>query len=309
LIWSAALPGAALRVMRTAAGRRALHVALLVGGLFVLGVLCGERAQAADGASSLKDTVGQVLDAPAKSPVGARESTVPRGSGPVQDAEQNRRPLPGNVVRAVEDGVVRPVGDAVEKVTEGLGAVARAEVPPLEALPAPPSAPSLPSLPSSPPLPALPDPSGLTDLPGRLDPVDAGPRPAPSATTPGTSSDAADASGVPGPRASDGAGGAAHDAYGPAPGHGGVSATVRADDHRAVPAPLEHAPAHQAPGSDPDGALGAASGADHGTPRQGDAHAVALHHRIAFRLVPGALVRADAAETRDRYRDIPVSPA
>ena len=45
----AVLPGAALRVMRTAAGRRALQVALLVGGLFVLGFLCGEQAQAADG--------------------------------------------------------------------------------------------------------------------------------------------------------------------------------------------------------------------------------------------------------------------
>ncbi|MFE9096121.1 hypothetical protein [Streptomyces sp. NPDC007264] len=47
-----ALPpaGPALRTMRTAAGRRALHLALLVGGLLALGLLCGERAQAADGA-------------------------------------------------------------------------------------------------------------------------------------------------------------------------------------------------------------------------------------------------------------------
>ncbi|GAA5706204.1 MULTISPECIES: hypothetical protein [Streptomyces] len=47
----AALPfsGAALRVMRGAAGRRALHVVVLVGGLFALGLLCGEQVHAADG--------------------------------------------------------------------------------------------------------------------------------------------------------------------------------------------------------------------------------------------------------------------
>ncbi|WP_217168750.1 hypothetical protein [Streptomyces sp. AC512_CC834] len=293
MIWSAALPGgAALRVMRTAAGRRALHMALLVGGLFVLGVLCGERAQAADETPSLKDTVGQVLDLPAESP--------------------------RNVVRTVEDRVtegrvVRPVGDVVETVTEGLGAVARAEVPPLEALPALPSAPSLPVLPSSPPLSVLPDPSGPADPDPRPAPTNTGTGTGTSASTstaPDTTHEAADASGATGPRDSDGAGDAAHDAYGPAyGGHGGASVTEHVDIHRAVPAPTEHAPAHRAPGGDPDGTLGTTSGADQGTPRQGDAHAVTPHHRIAFRLVPGALVRADTVEPWDRYRDIPVSPA
>ncbi|WP_164904926.1 hypothetical protein [Streptomyces cyaneus] len=51
MTWPAALPGAALRVVRTAAGRRALQAVLLVGGLFALGFLCGERAYAADGVS------------------------------------------------------------------------------------------------------------------------------------------------------------------------------------------------------------------------------------------------------------------
>ncbi|MEU7966085.1 hypothetical protein AB0D09_21825 [Streptomyces sp. NPDC049097] len=47
----AALPfaGAALRTMRTAAGRRALHLVLVVGGLLALGLLCAGHAQAADG--------------------------------------------------------------------------------------------------------------------------------------------------------------------------------------------------------------------------------------------------------------------
>ncbi|MFD1661583.1 hypothetical protein ACFSL4_26105 [Streptomyces caeni] len=41
--------GPALRTMRTAAGRRALYLALLVAGLVALGLLCGERAQATEG--------------------------------------------------------------------------------------------------------------------------------------------------------------------------------------------------------------------------------------------------------------------
>ncbi|NED09037.1 hypothetical protein G3I55_46265, partial [Streptomyces sp. SID6648] len=57
----------ALRVLRTAAGRRALYGALLLGGLCVLGLLCGGRAQAADGAPGPStDTVGRVLDAPSR---------------------------------------------------------------------------------------------------------------------------------------------------------------------------------------------------------------------------------------------------
>ncbi|MEU3733955.1 hypothetical protein AB0E81_31870 [Streptomyces sp. NPDC033538] len=339
MTWSATLPGAALRMMRTAAGRRALHVALLVGGLFVLGVLCGERAHAAGGAPpSPRDAVGQVVDVLVEGP---RE-----GRGPAVTAE--------NVVRSVEGRALGPaggvVGDAVETVTEGLGfeAVAQTEVPLPSLSPSPPL-PPLPSLSSTPPLSALPDPadpsgpsdpsdpSGPSDLPGlsgllgRSMPVGTDPQPGPPATVadtsgaaddPGTAvtSDTPDTSGATDAGTSDRAGGAAHAAYGleqvveqvvrvaPAAAH--------VDTHRAEPepepaehAPTEHAPAHRAPTGNPDGTLGSASGADQGPPRQGDAHALTPHHRIPFRLVPGALARADAAETQDRYRDIPVSPA
>ncbi|MGW2821615.1 hypothetical protein ACWC24_11500 [Streptomyces sp. NPDC001443] len=52
MIWPAVLSGAALRVVRTAAGRRALQSVLLAGGLFALGLLCGERAHAPEGTPS-----------------------------------------------------------------------------------------------------------------------------------------------------------------------------------------------------------------------------------------------------------------
>ncbi|MDG9722333.1 hypothetical protein [Streptomyces sp. DH41] len=331
MTWSAPLPGAALRMMRTAAGRRALHVALLVGGLFVLGVLCGERAQAAGGAPpSPRDAVGQVVDVLVEGP---RE-----GRGPAVTAE--------NVVRSVEGRALGPVGDVVgdtvETVTEGLGfeAVAQTEVPLPSLSPSPPP-PPLPSLSSMPPLSALPDPvdpsgpSGPPDLPGlsgllgRSMPVGTDPQPGPPATVPDTSgaaddpgtavtSDTPDTSGATDAGTSDRAGGAAQAAYGPeqvvehvvrvAPAAAHVD-THRAEPAPTEPAPTEPAPAHRAPTGDPDGTLGSASGADQGPPRQGDAHALTPHHRIPFRLVPGALARADAAETQDRYRDIPVSPA
>ncbi|MFE9838100.1 hypothetical protein ACFYP4_23615 [Streptomyces sp. NPDC005551] len=72
-------PGAALRVMRTAAGRRALQLGLLVSGLFALGALGGQQAQAADTAS----------------------------------------PAPVGVVRPAPAGVVRPVHGTVESLREG----------------------------------------------------------------------------------------------------------------------------------------------------------------------------------------------
>ncbi|MFI6015483.1 hypothetical protein ACIBAG_43110 [Streptomyces sp. NPDC051243] len=64
MTWSAALPFAAVRIVRMVAGRRALQVALLVGGLFVLGFLCGERAYAADVVSAGTSTSASSVSAP-----------------------------------------------------------------------------------------------------------------------------------------------------------------------------------------------------------------------------------------------------
>ncbi|MFJ2698699.1 hypothetical protein ACIO5Z_21020 [Streptomyces rochei] len=229
----------------------------------------------------------------------------------------------GGVVRPVETRVVRPVVDVVEKVTDGLGAVARAEVPPLEALTDPPALPRSPGLtaPSGLPVPSgLTSPSDLTGLPGRVVPTGTLPQTPPPSTHPAlpaapeTAPGAAPSGATPEADRTRAATGPATVAYGPLPGAYGASGT-RSTTHVAVdrtapaPAAATPNPAHQAPTGDPDGSLGTGAGADHGTPRHGDAHAVTPHHRIAFRLVPGALARAEAAGTRDRYRDIPVSPA
>ncbi|WP_399140099.1 hypothetical protein Q3A86_22015 [Streptomyces sp. NBUA17] len=336
MTWSAALPGAALRVMRAAAGRRALRVALLMGGLFVLGVLCATRAQAADGAPSLGDAVGSVATAsagddpaggdPAGGGRGAEEAPAVRGDG--SDAvPPGLRPVTADVVRSATDRIVRPVRDTVETAAGEVRAAARdvlstlpsaASVPPpASPLPSLPS-PSLPSL-SVPPVSVLPDLSGAggSSVPpdqqgatGRSErPAPDGPDPGPAAGEADRQGGSPDASGADTPGA---AGTAAPVRYGPASGAGREllpdAHTSSTGTGRAGPTAAAEA---EAPGThgDPDGSLGTASGADHGAPRHGDAHAVTPHHRIPLRLVAAVLVRADEGGTRDPYRDIPVSPA
>jgi hypothetical protein len=314
LIWSAVLPGAALRVLRTAAGRRALHVGLLVGGLFVIGLLCGGRAQAADeGPGPLTDAVGRVLDVSA-------QPRSPLDAGPVHDAEAvpgrpvpdsgalvpDLRPVTEGVVRVVRDRVVRPVGDAVETVTEAV-------VRPGPSGPPRPTDPSDSSDPADVPdltdIPALTDLPGLTDLSGlsgRSPSAVPDPRAEPAPVTADASgaanrADAADA------RVVEGAGSRAPlVGYGPQPG-AGPAPDAHTRTHRTGTAHTEYA--RPAPTGDPDGALGTASGADQGTPRHGDTRAVTPQLLLTFRLVPGASERADAAGVREPYRDIPVSPA
>ncbi|MFK0281489.1 hypothetical protein ACIQVL_13615 [Streptomyces sp. NPDC090499] len=151
----AVLPGTAVRVLRTAPGRRALHLALLVGGLLALGLLCGQRAQAAEGvppnpspAPSLTSTVTSAVTSTVNSAVtstvtsavtstvnsavtSAVTSAVPQ-KRPAQDAvtphrelaTPHREPVAAHrepvaarkpVVKAVP--VVDGVGEAVRSVT------------------------------------------------------------------------------------------------------------------------------------------------------------------------------------------------
>ncbi|PIB09208.1 hypothetical protein B1C81_12920 [Streptomyces sp. HG99] len=309
--------------MRTAAGRRALQVVLLVGGLFALGFLCGERAHAADGVvpttptraveSAVQRTseglaggsAHRTVEAPAKpsaaeppAKLPVRQGTSAPEAGPIPSTSVTTaatvpaitdvtdtvrhvvRPVADRVVPPAADDAVRPIGDLVETVTGGL-----ADAPP-KALP------SLPSIPSAPGLPALPGVGGQTP---------------PAGSAPQQSGGAVERQGArighpAGPQEADGT---ATSVYGPGVVvDGGLAGVHRhRDGVRAG-----HAPAHQAPPGDPTGALGNRSAVDNGGPRYGDPHAVTPNHRAPLRLVPGASAGVTAAETRDRYRDIPVFP-
>ncbi|MFD7305007.1 hypothetical protein ACFV83_29435 [Streptomyces pharetrae] len=308
MTWSAALPGAAARVLRAAARRRALQLALLVGGLFVLGALCGARAEAAEGSAAAASVTHE--SSTSEPPAFDAEP------GPV--VEHGSVPQPRPVVEAVRDRVAQPVGDVVGSVTRGLS-----EAPSDE--PQLPSLPALPSLPSSPSLPGLPDgDSSLPDLPGlpakTLPAPDAVtplpmPLPGPEAQQPGTpdgpalggaapedpataaGSDATAPHGPRGPHLSSPLTPAAATAVAPTPAH---PVTVRTG--------TGHAPAHPAPTGGDSGVLGSRAAADNGGSRHGDVCAVTAVQRAPLRPVPGVLAWADAGESRDRYRDIPVFP-
>ncbi|MDN0195229.1 hypothetical protein [Streptomyces sp. S.PNR 29] len=395
MIWPVALSGAALRVMRTAAGRRALQLVLLVGGVFALGVLCGEQAHAAERAPSATSvevaSSASALDAdgvrvvttgsagsavtagaagrlgdttadPASADVagtGASKADASEGKAPEADASgadasgtdasgtdasetsasgtdasgadvptvgkgdehgtltggtrpspvapgRVLRPVTDRAIRSVDPGssdvrVVRPAGDLARSVTEGLAEAVRSlpSLPgsPSAGLPGLPTLPGEPTLPGAPGLPGLPSPPALPSPPGQ-------PLPTPVTPAPHPGSEAAPSADG---HASAGRAGAAAAmvAYGPLAG--GVPDAPHAHGRRA--ASSGHAPAHQAPPGYPNGALCNGAAVDNGTPRHGDGHAVTSGHRAPLTLVRGAAVRADAAETRDRYRDIPVFPA
>ncbi|QIY97807.1 hypothetical protein HEP87_32310 [Streptomyces sp. S1D4-11] len=301
--------GAALRLTRTAAGRCALQLALLVAGLFALGLLCGERAHAADGAGGLVPTVSasssvRVAKPAAPLPVAHSAAqavthvtdtvahahvtdTVAQVGGTVTRVTDTGR----HVVRPVADSVVRPVGDLVETVTGELG-----QAPPKTV----PSLPSLPSRSSLPSLPELPDQPGPPVLPGAGDHVpSAGAGPRRSGTGAVSSSSHAVVRHA-------GAGPVGLTYYGPTRlGTDTDGVAVRGERRGVAPGP---GPDRQAPPGDPTGALGGQSAVDNGTPRHGDPHAVTPGHRAPLRLVLGVPAAVTAAGTRDRHRDIPVFP-
>ncbi|MFD9276327.1 hypothetical protein ACFWD7_03440 [Streptomyces mirabilis] len=283
--------GAALRMTRmtrSAAGRRALRLALLVAGLFALGLLCGERARAADGLVPTVPTSSSVRVVKPGAPLPVTHSaahtvthvtdtvthahvtdTVARVADTVTRLTDSVR----HVVRPAAESVVRPVGDLVETVTGELG-----QAPP-EPLP------SLPSLPPLPSLPSLPEVPGPPSLPG---------------------AGAVHSSSHEVVRHAD-AGSVGPTYYGPARlGTNADGVAARGEHRGAAPGP---GPDRQAPPGDPTGAPGGQSAVDNGTPRHGDPHAVVTpSHRAPPRLVPGVPSAVTAAETRDRYRDIPLFP-
>ncbi|KUM96703.1 hypothetical protein AQI88_11265 [Streptomyces cellostaticus] len=267
-------------MLRTAAGRRALQLALLVGGLFMLGFLCGEQAHAAERSP--------VAPVPSARPQAGQESAV-RGA-----ARDEVRATAPDAVRTVTERAVTPVRDVVQMTSRALDET-RAKAP---ALPAAPSV----------PLPELPELPEVSELPVRPLPAPVTPAPRPHRHT-GTAPTAGK-----GGHSTTGAGTEARTAvparpqapaYGPDATPVAPQSSAHAPVHRAT-APVG-APARPAPTGDPDGVLGKQA-ADGTASRHGDAHAVTLDGRAPLRLLPGTAARVDASGPLERHRDIPVFP-
>ncbi|MEU2426210.1 hypothetical protein ABZ619_35260 [Streptomyces sp. NPDC007851] len=294
---------------RTAPGRRALQLALLVGGLLALGFLCGGRAQAAEGTTSVAPPPSSVTAATSVTSVTGMASTVGRELGVPEEP-----PAPHQHIRVVSRTPVVPVVDqtvrtatttvtgTVRSVTQVVGDVVQQvsqlqqTLPVVSTLPVLPALPSLPQTASTLPVVQLP---GATEAPGKSLPLPV--TSAPGAHRPQTSS----ARGAEDEKAR--AAAAAAVSYGPrltavTPA---AEAAVHSRGHRGTRAAA--APSHPAPAGDPGGALGKPA-VDGSAAGHGDAHAVTLDGRAPLRLLPGAAAHVDAAGTRDRYRDIPVFP-
>ncbi|MFJ8820190.1 hypothetical protein ACIREE_00245 [Streptomyces sp. NPDC102467] len=297
-----ASPAPAARLPRAVLRRRALQLALLLGGLIGLGYLCGGQAHA-------DDASGAAVGAPAPRHVAVRESVHEAASAP----ERKVRTAPGRVsgdVRArvaepVREKVVKPAVDTVrevtepvtEPVTESVGELTGQVVGGLvEKTPRP-----LPDVP--PALPALPE---LPGMPGHSAPRPVPAEPAEPAATQPVHAPAAERGKHSAPRAH-GAATAGPTAYDSAwPGdvqRNGVRHASAARHTAAAQPAAPHAPPR------PDGALvaGAAAG-DGSSTRHGDLHAAAFGSRVPVLLPPGALASGGPAPVADRHRDIPEFP-
>ncbi|SDK74802.1 hypothetical protein [Streptomyces indicus] len=121
MTFAATLPLAVRRALRPTAVRRALQLALLLGAFLVLGLLCGERAQAAEDPTA---PVRDQLTAP------VREATQPGGQAvqPVREAVEPVREAAESVREATE-----PVGQAAEPVRQAAEPIREAAEPVREA--------------------------------------------------------------------------------------------------------------------------------------------------------------------------------
>ncbi|WP_143671946.1 hypothetical protein [Streptomyces caniscabiei] len=311
----------------------------MLGGLFVLGVLCGERANAADVAPTSPPPLTAVTSHVLRPAAGlearpvAEHATRPVTETPVQPVPQQpvRRSVTEGalepvvqvtegVAAPVTEGVVVPVGDLVESVAEGLGEVT-SQLPSVSLPSLPGVVPGLPEVPQSPELPNLP---GLPGVPGwstlPVESLPVGEVPQESGPTEAEKPDQVpdadggrdvgrDAARVPGPVA-----GPVPVAYGPTVGVGGAVA-VPAPHRTAADAgagagdqPGVRAPGRQSQDGLPTGALGRHSAVDNGGPRHAGPHALATLPHTPLSLVPGAPAADAAGGTRERHRDVPVFP-
>ncbi|MEU5956904.1 hypothetical protein [Streptomyces sp. NPDC047525] len=304
------LPDAAVRLVRAVAGRRALQVVLLLACLLALGFLCGERAEAVDGAPSaperaqVTEPVRERVAEPVREQVGepvretAREA-VRHGRQAVRDAAVEPVADAAEPVARTERTVRGVVGPVVDGVTGVLGGS------PQRVLPAAPDMPELP----------LPDPGA-----GNGDDADAGsgaePQSPESAAKPGDGRGGAGA-GAHEARKSSGARG--ESSYGTGAGVG--TGTAYPAGQQARGAALfggdtsdhahgsGHEPFPSAPGpGDPARTLGGQSAGDGSQTRHGDPCAASSYSRAPVRLLQGAGAGQVLAPIRERHRDIPEFP-
>ncbi|MER5259722.1 hypothetical protein [Streptomyces sp. NPDC002855] len=313
------LPDAAVRMPRAVAGRRALQVVLLLAGLLALGLLCGERAHAVDGAPAparervtepVRERVTQPVRERVVEPVRERvtQPVRERVVEPVRDAEVE--PVRDAAVEPVADaaepvvrsarGVVRPVVDGATGVLEGAPQRVVPEAPDL------PGTPGVPDLPGTPGVPGLPSAPDVPELPQPGPGHGAGAGAEPPASHAGQGEATARAHGARA-ESSYGTGAVTGTGNGATPysiGQHARDGVSFGEAHRTGQEPVPFTPA---PG-DPARTLGGQSAGDGSSTRHGDPCAASPDGRAPVRLLQGAGAGQVSAPIRERHRDIPEFP-
>ncbi|MFI7384580.1 hypothetical protein [Streptomyces sp. NPDC049813] len=328
--------------------RRALQLALLLGGLLGLGLLFGGQAHADDtsGAASSgtltsrHSVLGEAVARPARDVRAVREGVSgavrTRNAEPARD--QALQPALDTVrhVTAPVGALTKPVGALTEQVgaltkpvgalTGPVGDIAGQVIGGLASVaprPQPDEPPALPGLPDLPELPVQPGHPAPAPTPSAPDPAPSTPAPPAATTAPttpaGTVADRPSHAPAAAPAPHRPRTSAAHLAHsaraaGPtaydAASAGRVDHDRRDGTHRGPAAQRTAAPQPGAPAAPrPDGTLGAnASAGDGGPTRHSDLHAAAFGSRVPVLLLPGAFAPGVPAPVADRYRDIPEFP-
>ncbi|MBW8799293.1 MAG: hypothetical protein JF597_38720 [Streptomyces sp.] len=294
-----------MRVSRTAPGRRALQLALLVGGVLALALLCGQRAQAAEGAPSAPSPAPSLTSVVTATVTANQEPPLPDVLTPHREPGAARKPVVGAV--PVVDGV----GEVVRSVTGTVGdTVTRTVTSPVVTALTETLTETVRQVTELPAVPVvqLPEVPVVSDPPAGSEPAPVTPAPGPTQAQPRTPVTHDAGHEKPRTQAATEAAAATAASYGPR-STAAVTFTSGREPHTGThrAGRATGAPAHPAPAGDPDGALGK-SAVDGAASRHTDAHAVTFADRAPLSLVPGAAARLDAAGTRDRYRDIPLFP-
>ncbi|WP_351235501.1 hypothetical protein [Streptomyces sp. NPDC002133] len=305
MIVTAALPAAAVRLVRGAAGRhavRAVQVLLVLGGLVVLGFVLGGQAYAAEQPAAGTPVGGVARTEPVEQLPETAEPVARRVAEPV--AERVTRPVVTPVVTsvvtpvgspggAVVERVAKPVAEPVEQVVEGAvqGVAQAVPVPPLPEEPFPAQVWPSPTWPG--------DGDGLglpVPAPGQGRPQD----PAPAAVhrdDPLSDDSAADA-----PQYTSASVHTRTQLHPHVYVDGAHESYVTAGPRKPFGGRLPFLPGHAPAG--PGGSAVVQSVGDGHTQRDGDPHGAWFSQAVAFGLVPGSVQPVTGTGVRERHRDI-----
>ncbi|GGO53620.1 hypothetical protein GCM10012286_61490 [Streptomyces lasiicapitis] len=129
MVSAAVQPRVVARFVRAAAGRRALRVLVLLAGLVVIGLVCGERARAADGGAAATDVVRSVVGGVPGTSGASRAPDAAESDVAESDVADVGEPAAKSGARPVVERVARPARGVVDGAARAVDEVRSGELP------------------------------------------------------------------------------------------------------------------------------------------------------------------------------------